>query len=88
MKKKIPMPVIVEGKYDKNTLCQIFDCRVFTTGGFGIFNSKEKQALLRKIARNGVIILADSDGGGKQIRGFLQSIIPKEKIHNLYIPKI
>ncbi len=88
MKKHISMPVIVEGRYDKNTLLQIFDANVFTTGGFSIFNSKERQILFRKIAKDGVIILADSDGGGKQIRGFLQSVIPKDKIFNLYIPKI
>lgn len=88
MKKKITIPIIVEGKYDKNTLSQIFDCTVITTGGFSVFNSKEKQALLRRICKDGAIILTDSDGGGKQIRSFLNSILPKEKIHNLYIPKI
>ena len=88
MKKRIELPIIVEGKYDKNALSQIFDCRVFTTGGFGIFNSKEKQALLRRICKDGAILLTDSDGGGKQIRSFLNSILPKDKIYNLYIPKI
>ncbi|MBR2466521.1 MAG: DUF4093 domain-containing protein [Clostridia bacterium] len=88
MKKRISLPVIVEGKYDKITLTAIFDCTVITTGGFGIFNSKEKQALLRRIAKDGVIVLVDSDGGGKQIRAFLSSILPKDKIHNLHIPKM
>ena len=88
MKPKIKHPIIVEGKYDKNTISQIFDCTVLVTGGFGIFNAKEKQALLRRIAEGGVIVLTDSDGGGKQIRSFLCGILPKDKIHNLYIPKI
>ena len=88
MKPKIKYPIIVEGKYDKNTLSQIFDCTVLVTGGFGIFNAKEKQVLLRRIAEDGVIVLTDSDGGGKQIRSFLSGILPKDKIHNLYIPKI
>ena len=88
MKPKIKYPIIVEGKYDKNTLSQIFDCTVLVTGGFGIFNAKEKQALLRRIAEDGAIILTDSDGGGKQISSFLSGILPKDKIHNLYIPKI
>ena len=88
MKPRIKYPIIVEGKYDKNTLSQIFDCTVLVTGGFGIFNAKEKQALLRRIAESGVIVLTDSDGGGKQIRSFLSGILPKDKIHNLYIPKI
>ena len=87
-KKRITLPIIVEGKYDKIKLTSIFDCRVFTTEGFGIFNSKEKQALLRQVAKDGIIILADSDGGGRQIRSFLNSIVPKDKLFNLYIPRI
>ena len=87
-KKRIALPIIVEGKYDKNTLMQLFDCKVFITGGFGIFNAKEKQALFRKLSSDGIIVLTDSDGGGKQIRSFLKSIVPKEKLFNLYIPKI
>ena len=65
---KISLPIVVEGKYDKSTLLSIFDTTVITLGGFAVFNSKEKQALLRKVAKDG--------------------IIPKEKIYNLYIPKI
>ena len=47
---KISLPIIVEGRYDKSTLSSIFDATVITTGGFSIFNSKEKQALIRKLA--------------------------------------
>lgn len=85
---KISLPIIVEGKYDKNTLLQTFDATVITLGGFGVFNSKEKQCLLRKISENGVILLTDSDGAGGVIRSFIKGIIPKEKIYNLYIPKV
>lgn len=85
---KISLPIIVEGKYDKNTLSQIFDAKIFTLGGFGVFNSKEKQALLRRIAQKGVILLTDSDGGGRQIRSFLLGILPPDKVHNVYIPRI
>ncbi len=87
-KKRINIPILVEGKYDKNTLCQIFDAKVITLGGFSIFNSKEKQSLIKKISENGVIIMTDSDGGGKQIRSFLLSILPPEKVINIHIPKI
>ena len=59
-----------------------------TTEGFGIFNSKEKQALIRRLAENGIILLTDSDGGGRQIRSFLSGIIPKEKIYQAYVPEI
>ena len=82
------MPILVEGKYDKNTLSQYFDADIFYFGGFSVFNAKEKQALIRKIAKNGIIILCDSDGAGKQLRGFLSGILPKEKVYNAYIPKI
>ena len=85
---KISLPILVEGKYDKNTLLSIFDTTVVTLGGFGVFNSKEKQALIRRIASSGIIVLTDSDGAGKVIRSFLNGIIPKDKIFNLYIPKI
>ena len=85
---KISLPIIVEGKYDKSTLLSIFDTTVVTLGGFGVFNSKEKQLLVRKIAKDGIIVLTDSDGAGKMIRSFLNGIIPKDKIYSLYIPKI
>ena len=84
----IPLPVIVEGRYDKNTLSQILDATILTTDGFAIFNSKEKQALLRRLCAKGAIVLTDSDGGGRQIRSFLSSILPKESIYPLYIPEI
>ena len=85
---KISLPIIVEGRYDKSSLSGFIDTTIITTGGFSIFNDKEKQALIRRIASNGIIVLTDSDGGGKQIRKFLSGILPQDKIHNLYIPKI
>lgn len=85
---KISLPIVVEGKYDKSTLLSIFDTTVVTLGGFAVFNSKEKQLLLRRIAKDGIIVLTDSDGAGKMIRAFLNGIIPKDKIYNLYIPKV
>ena len=85
---KISLPIIVEGRYDKSALSGFLDATIITTGGFSIFNDKEKQALIRRIAKNGIIILTDSDGGGKQIRKFLSGILPPDRIHNLYIPKV
>ena len=87
-KVKITLPIIVEGRYDKSALSGYVDANIITTGGFSIFNDKEKQALLRRIGANGIIVLTDSDGGGKQIRKFLSGILPADKIHNLYIPKV
>lgn len=85
---RVKLPIIVEGRYDKSAVLSMFSATVITTEGFGIFNSREKQALIRKIAGNGIIILTDSDAGGKQIRSFLSSIIPKDKIYQVYIPRI
>lgn len=85
---KIDLPIIVEGRYDKSALSGFIDGTIITTGGFSIFNNKEKQTLIRRLAEGGIIILTDSDGGGKQIRSFLQGILPADKIHNLYIPTI
>ena len=88
-KRKIKFPIIVEGRYDKSAISSIFDATVITTGGFSIFNNREKQALIRKLSeRGGIILLTDSDGGGKQIRAFLSGIVEKGKIHNVYIPEI
>ena len=87
-KKKIAFPILVEGKYDKNTLLQIFDAHIISLGGFGVFNSKEKQQFIKKIAKDGIIVLTDSDGGGRQIRSFLLGILSPSLVHNVYIPKV
>lgn len=85
---RISLPIVVEGKYDKNTLLQIFDATVITVGGFAVFNSREKQILLRRLAERGIILLTDPDGAGGVIRSFIKGIVPKEKVYNLYIPKV
>jgi len=87
-KRKISLPIIVEGKYDKAALSGTFDCRVIAVEGFGVFNSKEKQMLLRRVCERGAVVLTDSDGGGVQIRSFLSGILPKGKIYHAYIPRI
>ena len=88
-KLRLPVPVVVEGKYDKIKLSQVIDAYIITTEGFGIFNKKEKAVLLRKLAEpSGIVVLTDSDRGGRQIRSYLSSILPKEKIYDLHIPKI
>ena len=84
----LSLPVIVEGRYDKSAILSIFSGTVITTEGFSVFNSREKVALIKKIAAGGVIVLTDSDAGGKQIRSFLSSILPKDKIKHLYVPRI
>ena len=85
----IPMPVVVEGKYDKIRLSNVIDAQILTTDGFGIFRRRERLALLRALAApRGLIVLTDSDGAGKLIRAHLSSAIPPEKLIQLYIPRV
>ncbi len=85
----IDRPIIVEGKYDKITLSSVLDAHIITTGGFSLFNKKELLSLIRRLGeKHGIILLTDSDGGGRQIRSYIMSALPKDKIINLYIPKI
>ena len=89
MKMKIKYPIIVEGKYDKIKLDSIVEATIITTGGFEIFNSKEKMLLIRRLAeKDKVILLTDSDGGGHLIRSHVKTALPQDKIINLYIPRI
>ncbi len=81
--------IIVEGRYDKARLSGIIDALIITTDGFGIFSSKEKQILIKKIAREkGILILTDSDAAGFKIRNFLKNIAPADTVTHAYIPDI
>lgn len=81
--------IVVEGRYDKNTLSQIFDAIIIETCGFGIFNDKQKLSLLRRLAESrGIIILTDSDGAGFMIRNHLKGAIDPSLIKNAYIPDV
>ena len=85
---KLCMPVVVEGKYDKAAVLSMFSGVVITTEGFGVFNSAQRRALIKRLSANGIILLTDSDAGGKQIRSFISTIVPKEKIYHVYVPRI
>ena len=86
---KIDRAVIVEGRYDKIKLASILDAVIIETEGFGIFNNKEKQRLIRRLAdTKGILILTDSDSAGFKIRSFIKGIVPAEKIKHAYIPDI
>ena len=87
--RKIKEVIVVEGRYDKNTLAQVVDATVVTLGGFSVFNDKEKVAFLRRLAaERGLIVLTDSDGAGFVIRNYLKGALPKEKVKQAYIPDI
>lgn len=86
---KIEEAIVVEGRYDRNTLSQIVDATIFETNGFGIFKNKEQMALLRTVAqKRGLIVLTDSDGAGFVIRNHLKSAIPGAYLKHAYIPDI
>lgn len=86
---KIREAIVVEGRYDKNTLSQIVDAPIFETAGFGIFKDKAQMALLRKVAQvRGLIVFTDSDGAGFVIRNHIKSAIPNQYLKHAYTPDI
>lgn len=86
---KIREAIVVEGRYDKNTLSQIVDAAILETSGFGIMKDKQQLALLRKIAASrGLIVFTDSDGAGFVIRSYLKGAIPSDQLKHAYIPDI
>ena len=86
---KIKEAIVVEGRYDKNTLRQVVDTAVFQTDGFGVMNNQELLAFLRQVAQSrGLIILTDSDGAGFVIRNYLKGALPKEHVRHAYIPDV
>lgn len=81
--------IVVEGRYDKNTLSQIVDAVIIETSGFGVFNSSEKQQLLRTLAqKRGLIVMTDSDGAGFVIRNFIKGCVDPKIVKHAYIPDI
>ncbi len=86
---KVKEAIVVEGRYDKNTLAQIVDAVIFETNGFGIFKDKAQMNLLRHVAESrGLIVFTDSDGAGFVIRNHIKSIIPGHLLKHAYIPDV
>ena len=86
---KIREAIVVEGRYDKNTLSQIVDAPILETSGFGIFKDKQQMSLLRRIAETrGLIVFTDSDGAGFVIRNHIKSVIPGRFLKHAYIPDV
>lgn len=85
----IPYPVIVEGKYDRLRLNSIIMAQIITTDGFGIFRHEEKAALIRALAaKSRIIVLTDSDGAGKVIRSRISQLVPRDRLIQLYVPRV
>lgn len=88
-KPRIKEVIVVEGRYDKNTLSQVVDATIVDVGGFGVFNDAEKLSLLRKLAEaRGLVIFTDPDGAGFVIRNHLKGALPKEKVKHAYVPDV
>ena len=86
---RIREAIVVEGRYDKNTLSQMVDTVIVETSGFGIFKDKERLALLRRLAKKrGLIVLTDPDGAGFVIRSHLKGSIPPEQVKHAYVPDV
>lgn len=86
---KIQEAIVVEGRYDKNTLSQIVDAAIFETSGFGIFKDRQQMKLLRQVAQTrGLIVFTDPDGAGLVIRNHIKSAIPGQYLKHAYVPDI
>lgn len=86
---KIREAIVVEGRYDKNTLAQIVDAPILETNGFGLFKDSKQLALLRRVAqKRGLIVLTDSDGAGFVIRNHIKSAIPAQYLKHAYVPDV
>ena len=87
--RRIKEVIVVEGRYDKNTLAQVVDAPIITLGGFSVFHDKEKVRFLRRLAEErGLIVLTDSDGAGFVIRNYLKGALPGGRVKQAYIPDI
>lgn len=81
--------IVVEGRYDKNALCQAVEATILETGGFGVFKDRQKQKLLHTLAESrGLIVLTDPDGAGFVIRNFLKGCVDPKHIKQAYVPDV
>lgn len=88
-KLKLRQAIVVEGKYDQNTLRQLVDTAIFTTNGFADMKDPALLRLLQQAAQTtGLVILTDSDGAGFLIRNTLKSALPETGVLHAYIPDL
>ena len=74
----VEQAIVVEGRYDKNTLSQIVDTTIFQTNGFSVMHDRELLALLRRAAQT----------CGLVIRSVLRGALPREGVLHAYVPEI
>lgn len=81
--------LVVEGKYDAARLARLTDAMILPTGGFAIFSDRKRQQLLKELAaRNGLILLTDSDRAGFQIRTYITNLVGAERVVQAYVPAL
>ena len=86
---RIREAIIVEGRYDRHALSRLVDTVIIETGGFGIFNDRERLAYIRRLAeKRGVIVMTDGDGAGFVIRRYLKGAIDPKAVKHAYIPDV
>ncbi|MBR5559577.1 MAG: DUF4093 domain-containing protein [Oscillospiraceae bacterium] len=86
---KLKETIVVEGRYDKARIANLFDAPILETGGFGIFKDKQRLALLRRLAQaGGIVLLTDSDMAGFKIRSYIAGAIPDGRVVHVYVPDI
>lgn len=89
MRPRIREAILVEGRYDRNTLSQVVEASILESGGFEILRDREKLQFLRLVAeKQGLVIFTDSDGAGFLIRNRLKSMLPPERLLQAYIPEV
>lgn len=86
---KLKQALIVEGRYDKNKLAQLFDTLIVEVGGFGVYRDEQQLSLIRTLARTrGIIVLTDADSAGFQIRNYLKGAVFEGEVLHAYIPDL
>ena len=81
--------IVVEGRYDKNTLAQVVDAAILELGGFAIFHNAQKLSLLRRLAEErGIVLFTDPDGAGFVIRNRVKGAITDGRVLQAYAPDV
>ena len=84
---KLKQAVVVEGRYDKARLANIFDAPVIETGGFGIYKNAAKRELIKTLAQgDGIVIITDPDKAGFRIRNYIKNFCAGGKVWDVYLP--
>lgn len=86
---KVKECIIVEGMHDKVKLSNFIDGVILVLHGFAIYNNKDMQNTIKKLAEEmGIVILTDSDSAGFRIRNFIKQNIKDCYVKHAYIPDI